>query len=110
MSPEHQRHVYSIAALFAADMNHTKLVNHCAFEMSRHFQCFLPSLLKLYKQTFLGPGAAEITSFPFKHCYNLTDTYMTAIALARGITSSVCGVTSFEILQLVIAVEYVELL
>jgi len=58
----------------------------------------------------LGPGAAEITSFPFKHCYNLTDTYMTAIALAMGITSAVCGVTSFEILQVVTAIGYVELL
>ena len=40
-------------------------------------------------------------SFPFKYCYNFTDREVTAIAFARGITSAVCGVTSFLILTLV---------
>ena len=43
----------------------------------------------------MDPESAELVSFPFKHCYNLTDSDMTAIALARGITSAVCGATSF---------------
>ena len=46
----------------------------------------------------MDPGSAELTSFPFEHCYNLTESYRTAIALARGITSAVCGVTSFMLL------------
>jgi len=47
-------------------------------------------------------GSAELTSFPFEHCYNLTNSFRTAIALARGITSAVCGFTSLMILYIVI--------
>ena len=42
----------------------------------------------------MGPLSAEL----FKNCFNLTDTEITAIALARGITAAVCGVTSLTVL------------
>ena len=46
----------------------------------------------------MDPESAELMSFPFKNCYNLTDGESTEIALARGITAAVCAVASFTAL------------
>ena len=60
--------------------------------------CSLNSLLfevANSKRNYMDSKSAELTSFPFKYCSNLTEGEITAIALARGITAGVCAVTSF---------------
>ena len=46
----------------------------------------------------------KLTSFPFKHCFNLITGEIDAIALTRGITAAVCAVASFTVLAILVLV------
>ena len=52
----------------------------------------------MHHTSLMDPESAELMSIPYKTCSNLTDGEVTTIALAGGITATVCAVASFTVL------------
>ena len=52
----------------------------------------------MHQTSCVDQEVAEVMSIPFKNCSNFTDGEVTAIALAAGVTSTVCAVASFTVL------------